>query len=96
MASRKRREIEAALLSKGFRESKKSHHRYLTLYVNGEERRVRTYLSHGGSDYGDVLLSQVQKQLRLPRKQDLLSLIDCPMGADEYVALLAEQGDLGD
>ena len=94
MASRRRREIEAALLRKGFRESKKSHHRYLTLYVNGEERRVRTYLSHGGRDHGDALLSQMQKQLRLPSKQDLLNLIDCPMDADEYVALLAEQGDL--
>jgi len=93
VASRKRSRIEAALRTKGF-ELSTTHHRYLTLYVNGEETRVRTYLSHGGADYGDVLLSKVQKQLRLPRKEDVLKLIDCPMSGEEYVRLLVEQGDI--
>ena len=39
-------------------------------------------------------LSKVQKQLHLPRKQDLLQLVDCPLDADGLVGLLREQGVL--
>ena len=91
MASRNGNDIERALLAKGFRYSNRDH-RYLVLYVGDKPRNVRTKISHGGPDYGDSLLSQVQRQLRLPTKRTLLDLIDCPMSGDDYLGILREQG----
>ncbi len=91
MASRRAPGIERSLLSKGFR-GDDTHHRVLILYVHGEATDVRTFLSHGGKDYGDHLLAQMRRQLRLSSKQALLDLVDCPMSADDYVALLRDEG----
>ena len=93
MAARRPNNIQDALLSKGFRFDN-THHRYLVLHVGGKATAIRTFVSHGGKDYHDDLLSKVQKQLRLPRKQDLLRLIDCPMNEVEYVQVLRDQGHL--
>jgi len=91
MASRKGSEIERALLAKGFRYDN-AHHRYLTLHVEGSATAIRTYVSHGTRDYGDDLLAKVRKQLHLPRKADLLDLIDCPMSGADYITVLRNQG----
>ena len=93
MASRNGNDIERALLAKGFRYSNRDH-RFLVLYVDDKPRDVRTKVSHGGPDYGDGLLSQVQRQLRLPSKRNLLELIDCPMSEDDYLSVLREQGTI--
>jgi len=94
VASRRASDIEAALLRKGFRKDN-THHRYLILYVEDQEMRVRTRISHAAGDYGDRLLAEVRKQLRLSRKEDLLRLVDCPMSGEEYVRLLRSQGVIG-
>jgi hypothetical protein len=94
VASRSASKIESALKSKGFHLDEHRHHRYLTLHVDGRSTTVRTRLSHGRGDYGDDLLSKMQKQLYLPWKRDLLDLIDCPLSGDGYVELLRQQGTL--
>ena len=91
MASRKASNIERALLSKGFR-SADTHHRYLVFHVADKPTSIRTHVSHSRPDYGDNLLSKVQKQLHLPTKRDLLDLVDCPMSGEDYLKLLQEQG----
>ncbi len=85
------REIQKALLSKGFVTSQ-SHHTFLILMVDGKKSRVRTKLSHGSrTEYDDNLLSCVAKQLKI-KKIELQNLIDCLMGYNEYVNLLQARG----
>jgi len=59
----KRKDIESALLKKGFKRDN-THHEYLWLYVDGRKTRVRTFLSYGLTEYGEDLLAKVKKQLR--------------------------------
>ena len=94
MASRKSSQIEGALKRKSFRLDEQGDHRRLTLLVEDKPTTIRTRLSHGNKDYGDDLLSKVQKQLHLPRRTDLLDLVDCPLSGDGYVELLRKQGEL--
>lgn len=91
MASRKTREIENALLSKGFIRSD-SNHRFFHLYVDGKRTPIRTYLSHGVSEYGDDLLSKVRQQMKLRSKKELLEFIDCPVTHEDYVEIVREAG----
>lgn len=92
MTSRGTRDIERALLRKGF-VRQDTHHRYLRLYTGGEPQDVFTRLSHGIPEYGDALLGQVARQLFLI-KRELLDLIDCRMSGEQYAALLRERGVL--
>ena len=90
MTSRSTRDIQRALLSKGFRQHD-LHHRYLELFVDGKASGIRTYLSHGTKDYGDGLLARVAQQLHLS-KRELLQLIDCDLDEAGYLSLLNSQG----
>jgi hypothetical protein len=92
MTSRSTRDIERALLRKGFiRED--THHRFLILLGPSGDEAARTRLSHGIREYGDDLLAKVADQLRLS-KRELLDPIDCRMSGEQYVALLSERGAL--
>ena len=90
MVSRSSRDIERALLRKGFR-ARDSHHRQFMLYEGEMPRPVFTYLSHGPKEYGDNLLSLVARQLNLS-KADLLDFIDCRLSREGYLAMLREKG----
>lgn len=85
----KGRDIDRALQAKGFRKKKRDHHRYY-LYVDGRKTRVHTKLSHGTREYGPSLLSAMSRQLHVTRSE-LDELIRCPLGYDDYVALLVER-----
>jgi len=93
MASRKARDIAGALLRKGFRRDD-NHHKYYFLYVGDRKTSVRTKLSHGSEgsvEYGDKLLSQIQKQLRFGTdKKRFYGLLDCPMSGEEYLEYLRQ------
>ena len=82
--------IESALLSKGFRRDN-THHEYLWLYVDGKKTTVKTWLSHGIREYGDDLLAQVKKQLGISKNQ-LIALVHCPLGHADYVRHLRDTG----
>ena len=90
MAALKTAHIRAALLRKGFREDL-THHRYLWLYVDNKKTSIKTRLSHGAKEYGDFLLSQVQKQLKLSRPE-LLRFVECPLDYEQYVRHLVGNG----
>ena len=92
MTSRKGREIRSALRSKGFEETESDHHRLLHVY-KGRRTGIHTKVSHGKTEYGDNLLAQVAKQLRI-KKKEALNLIDCPLDEEGYADLLIEAGHL--
>ena len=83
------KQISKSLKKKGFVESE-GDHTFYTLYVDGIKTRVRTKLSHGETEIGDTLISLMQKQTFLSKK-DFLRLIECPMSKEEYINKLIEE-----
>jgi len=60
-------------------------------YMGEKKTSVRTKFSHAADMYGDNLLGQVRRQLRLNRAQ-FDELMECPMGEAEYAEGLRQQG----
>lgn len=92
MATYKPRILEKALLSKGFAKDNK-HHRMLWFYLDGKKTAIRTRISHDAKDYGDPLLGEMSKQVKLPRKK-FTDLIECPMSREDYIGHLRSAGVL--
>jgi hypothetical protein len=92
---RSKRDIEAALVGKGFARSQGDHHFFIYFTKAGKKTRARTKTSHTAKmkDVPDNLLSQMAGQCKLT-KQQFLNLVDCPMTREGYEAALAEQGEL--
>lgn len=90
MSAIKTKDIRSALLKKGFR-SDNCHHEYLWLYLGETQTGVRTWLSHGLSEYGEDLLAKVKKELGVSKGQ-LFALVGCPLDYETYVALLVKSG----
>lgn len=86
-----REAIRASLERKGFEVRDDADHIVLTF--GGLTRSIYTKLSRGSryKIYGNPLLGDVCRQLKLTRKQ-LDRLIACPMGRDEYLEALKAQG----
>ncbi len=84
------RDIEKALLSKGFQRVD-SDHKYYFLYVNGKKTSVRTKISHGTDEYGDRLLGFMKDQLHLG-KRELEEFFECSLSGDKYKELLIGKG----
>jgi hypothetical protein len=83
---RSAREIEVALTKKDFKVIENDH-KWLWFYYKGKKTTIKTKLSHGVSDYGDNLLGFMARQLKLQKRQ-LDLLLDCPMDAEKYAAIL--------
>lgn len=92
MANRKTTELESALKKKGFRKSNNHHEMYLFYYKN-KKTSVRTRLSHGAKEYGDNLLAQMAKQVKLDRSQ-FDNLINCPLTEKGYAQHLISRGHI--
>lgn len=90
MTAIKTKNIESALLKKGFR-SESSHHEYFWLYIGERQTRFKTYLSHSIPEYGDQLLDKVKKQMGISKKQ-LVDFVDCRLTYEKYVAHLRQHG----
>ncbi len=93
MAELKGREINNALLSKGFRKHENDH-TYYVLYIRGKRTSIRTKLSHGSREYNDTLLSLIKRQLRMPSLQFLLDYVDCKADKEDYVTHLIEKEEI--
>ena len=87
-----RSEIESSLVLKGFTRED-SHHRYFYHEVEGKKSGVFTYTSHGShyKAYGDNLLKQMRKQLRLDTLSQLADLLKCPMTGADYNEFLKDK-----
>lgn len=80
---RSKRDVEAGLLNKGFRQNN-SHHRYFVYHtIKGEKSRIRTKTSHGAKDLDPYLIGQMAKQCGLTSR-GFLRLVDCPLSQKEY------------
>jgi hypothetical protein len=91
--NRKQKDVEGALVSKGFALREGDHHRFIYFTQAGKKTRVHTKTSHPGRLLGDDLLHAMAKQCRLSNK-DFLALIDCPLDRQGYEALLANAGGI--
>jgi hypothetical protein len=96
MPPKKRDDIKAALLSKGFVHEGGDHDFYVFKHA-GMVGAVFTQISRGSGyrEYGDPLLHDMSRQLKLTRKQ-LNELIDCSLDQRGYEAALRARGALKD
>lgn len=87
---RKRDLIVTNLTSKGFEVSDGDHIFLLYRRSDGRKTAIRTKLSRGSShrDVSDVILGQMAKQVRLPKKA-FLELVDCSLDQSSYEALVS-------
>lgn len=89
----KTRDIEKALLAKGF-QVEQTHHEYFWFYYNGKRTHIKTRISHGKKEYGSNLISAIKKQLKLQSKQQIEDLLNCPMSEEDYIELLLSNGEV--
>ena len=91
MSSAKTREVKAALLRKGFAGESKRDHLYYFFLNEGTKTRIYTKISHGETDIGDPLQSQMSKQMKLTRSQ-FKDFVSCTLSGDQYLRLLLDLG----
>lgn len=91
LGSFKAKDIETALIKKGFQATTDSHHKLYVYYTDDGKTAARTFISHGSIEYGDVLLSRMKKQLGLTKEQ-LQDLIKCPLSKEELRSLYIRNG----
>ena len=90
---RDRRDVEAGLVAKGFRQREGDHHFFLYWSQAGYKTPVFTKTSHGQKEVSDGLLSLMARQCRLTSKL-FAGMLDCPLDRDAYETELREQGVL--
>lgn len=94
MAVRSKRDVEAALKKKGFRQDEGDHHWFIYWTADGLKTTIRTKTSHGSTkDLGDGLLKEMARQLRIA-KGNFLDLVDCPLSGEQYELGLREEGHI--
>lgn len=92
---RKARDIEIALMAKGFeKEEARKHVFFIYLDEDGKQTVIRTHLSYqaGGTDVSENLLGKMAKQVNL-ESQDFRRLIDCPMSNKDYAERIRLKGE---
>lgn len=92
---RKARDIESALMAKGFdKEQARKHVFFIYLDEDGKQTAIRTHMSHqaGSTEVSENLLGKMAKQVKL-QSQDFRRLIDCPMSKGEYAARIRNNGE---
>ena len=93
-----RRTIEKSLKEKGFRCERNRDHRFYYFWHKGKKTIIRTKISTGTKhrDYTLDLISSMKFQLKLRSLREIRSLLECPMGIDEYTNLMLERGHISD
>ncbi len=91
---RNRKDVESALMSKGFVRVEGDHHRFVYVTRGDLKSLARTKTSHSPKvrDIADNLLGQMARQCRLS-KPDFLRLVDCPMQRDEFEGVILGSED---
>jgi len=99
MKVRSVKDIEKALLAKGFEKAsskQNSHHSYYYFIHNGRRSDIYTYLSHGAksNEYGSSLMNMIKKQLKFSDSKIAERFLDCPFKEHQYIDMLKEAGEL--
>lgn len=92
MGSKKTREIEEALLSKGFMKEDKKHKMFF-LYYGDKRTSIYAMTSHGIKEYGENLLAKMAREIKLNRNE-LDDLIECPLQKDDFIEKLKKDGHI--
>ena len=93
MATYKKRAVEGALQTKGFRR-KETHHSFFIYYTeDGLKTPVQTKTSHGrsGTDIDGRLIGRMAKQCKLTASK-FSDLVDCPLSRAGYERHLRDNG----
>ena len=93
MANRERSKIRKNLKKKGFAKTEGGDHEVYTFEFEGQRTDAVTIISRGSGykNYGSKLIGIMAHQLFLTKNQ-LLSLIDCPMEQPDYERILIGKG----
>jgi predicted RNA binding protein YcfA (HicA-like mRNA interferase family) len=99
MKVRSVKDIERALLSKGFQKlssKQKSHHSFYYFIFEGKRSNVYTYLSHGAKsiEYGPGLMNKIKQQLKFNDSKRAEAFLDCPFKEEHYIEMLKKEGEL--
>ena len=84
---RKQADVERALRSKGFIQTKSHHHFFIYHSSAGRKTPIKTKTSHNQREISDDLLGKMAQQVKLS-KSDFLDLVDCPLSREAYEAKL--------
>lgn len=86
--------IRKSLRDKGFQPKQGRKHELWYLWMCGKRTAIKTRVSRGTQykDYGDDLLSEMKRQLRLPNLSSTTKFLKCPITGAEYLSILREQG----
>ena len=89
------KKILKVLPGKGFKLEETTHHTYLRHEHEGKQTGAYTYISRGSAlkEYSGDLLASMVRQLKLNKQQDVVDLVECPLDADDYVAVLKKKRD---
>ncbi|MBZ3935220.1 hypothetical protein [Methanimicrococcus blatticola] len=87
----KTKDIESALLKKGFRETRKGAHKRYTYHFKENKTEFVTYTSHGVTEYSGSILSLMKNQLSLDRKQ-FDDLVSCPLTKEKLAEVYKDKG----
>jgi hypothetical protein len=92
MPIKKKRDIEAGLLNKGFRKVETDHSVFIYHTQENLKSCVRTKFSHGSKnqDIPVNLFSAMASQCKLTNRQ-FTDLIECPLSRVDYELLLHER-----
>lgn len=98
MKVRSPKDIEKAILSKGFEKGSskdKTHHSFYYFIYNGKKTNIYTYLSHGTkSIYGSGLMSKIKHQLKFIDSKIADDFLDCPFKEEQYINMLKQAGEI--
>ena len=97
MKVRSAKDIEKALLKKGFEKNsskQKTHHQFYYFIHKGKRSAIYTFLSHGAKDYGAGLMSKIKQQLKFEDAKTADAFLDCPFKEEQYVEMLKNAGEL--
>ena len=89
------RDVDAALLRKGF-VKRHGDHAYYHFKYRGRDVGVSTKISHGEKEIGLGLIKRMRAQMRPEANADFARFVECPLTLEEYVAILMRLGILGD
>jgi predicted RNA binding protein YcfA (HicA-like mRNA interferase family) len=81
------RDVDAALLRKGFLK-RHGDHAYYHFKYQGRDVGVSTKISHGEREIGQGLIKRMRAQMRLETNADFARFVECPLTLEEYISLL--------
>ncbi len=93
MKMHKSRDINAALLKKGFKSSVSGDgHNRLTFWYQDKVTQIHTKLSMGSSEPGRDILQKIKKQLYFENYDQFSEMVECTFSEQDYVVMLKQKG----